>query len=110
MVRVGYHQRFPRCELNAAPLAAPPPPHALRLVRPNVLPLHLGPAPRERALGRGEPALRQVLRESPQLPGPVARLLRFTATEASGRARGGKDVVEIGRVVGATFPGQERNF
>ena len=77
-------------------------------MRLNVFPLHLGAAPRERALSRGEPALRQVLRESLQLPGPVARLLRFTAAEASGRARGRKDVVEIGRVVGTSFSGQER--
>ena len=120
---MGAYPRLPGRERKPAPLALPPPPQALRLVRSHVLPLHLGAAPRERAFGHGEPALRQVLRECPQLPGPAARLLgatvhvfglvsftrvaspgRGSAAEAFGRARGGKDVVEIGRVVGATLP------
>jgi len=62
--------------------------------------MHRGAAPRVRALGHGEPALRQVLREGPQPPGPAACPLgangpwfagrdRGSVAGAFGRARGG---------------------
>ena len=126
MAGVGAHPRLPGCEFKHAPLALPPLPHTLRLVRSHVLPLHPGAAPRDRALGHSESALRQVLRECPQLSSPAARLLGATThvfggvssahvvsssrgcvADAFGRARGGKAVVEIGREVGATLPARE---
>jgi len=108
MAGVGAHPRLPGREFKPTPLAPPPPPQKQPRVRPHLHPVHRGAAPPEPALGHGESALRQVLRECSQLSGPAACLLGASAAAAFGWAREGKSFVEIGCEDGATFPGQER--